>query len=378
MKAHAKLSASGAHRWIPCPGSIEAEAGMPKSSSAFADEGGAAHELAEIVEKRGGSSFDWEGRPLVEYSSFTPDREMVEAVQYYLDYLNQFGGDRLIEVRVDFSPWVPDGFGTSDAIVFDGETMHIVDFKYGKGVKVDAERNPQMMLYALGAYNELGFIYSAKSVVSHIVQPRLDHVSVWEISAADLLAWGEEVKEHAAAALKPGAKRQPGEKQCRFCSAKAVCPALLKMVEDTIGADLASMSELTPPTELSAAQLGAVLSNRALITGWMEAVAKLVTHRMTSGGTFPGWKLVEGRSLRQWSDESEAERLLVAELGEKAYERKLISPAKAEKAMGKKRAAILADVVVKPLGSPTLAPESDPRPPFGAVTADDFDDLTES
>jgi hypothetical protein len=378
MVAHAKLSASGAHRWMSCPGSVAAEGELPNRGSAFAKEGSAAHELAEIVLNKGGSAFDWEGKPLIEHNTVIPDREMVGAVQEYVDYLGNLKGDRLYEVRVDFSPWVPDGFGTSDAIVIDGDTMHVVDLKYGKGVKVDAERNPQAMLYALGAINEFGFIYGAKRIFCHIHQPRIDHVSVWEISVDDLMAWGEEVKILAETALSADAKRSPGEKQCRFCAAKAVCPALLKLTEETIGVELASMADLAAPTRLTGAQLSLVLTHRALINGWMESVEQLVTERLANGDAFPGWKLVEGRSLRQWSDEGEAERLLVAELGDNAHERKLISPAKAEKALGKKRAALVADVVVKPPGKPTLAPESDPRPPFGVVTADDFADLTKS
>lgn len=378
MSAHAKLSASGAHRWIACPGSVAAEEELPNRGSAFANEGSAAHELAEIVLTKGGSAFDWEGKPLVEHNTITADREMVAAVQEYVDYLAQLPGDQLYESRVDFSPWAPDGFGTSDAIVMHGETIHVVDLKYGKGVQVDAEHNPQAMLYALGAINEFGFIYDPKKVVVHIVQPRLDHVSVWETTADELLAWGETVKDHAEAALQPDAKRNPGDKQCRFCAAKAICPALLKLTQDTIGAELATMADLTPPTKLTDDQLSMVLEHQKLIAGWMTAVEQHVTDRLTAGETFAGWKLVEGRSLRQWSSEEAAEAVLVDALGGNAHERKLISPAKAEKALGKKRAALIADVVVKPPGKPTLAPESDPRPPFGAVTADDFEDLTKS
>lgn len=372
MSTHAKLSASGSHRWLYCPGSVHAEEGRKESASPHAVEGTIAHSLAETVLDRGGSAFDWEGHQHPEHPGHDIPHEMCSAVQEYVDYVKSLGGLQMYEERVDFSPWVPEGFGTADCIAIVGTTLHVVDLKYGKGVQVDAEGNSQGVLYALGALNEYDTFYDIERVHVVIHQPRLDHVSEWALDVNELRYWGEWIKERAERACDPNAERVPGESQCRWCKAKADCPALERYTQETIGAQFDNLDTLGSPDRLPLERLAEVLHAKKLIVSWLDAVEAHVRERLDSGETVPGWKLVAGRSVRQWGDEAEAEVKLSELLGESAHERKLLTPAKAEKALGKKRAAEIKGLIVKPEGKPTLAPESDNRPPIGA-TVDDFD-----
>ena len=365
MAAHAKLGASNAHRWLNCPGSVSAEDGIPNTSSPFAEEGTMAHELAETCFMVGSTE------PLDDFA----DQDMADFVRVYVEHVNRLSEDAdhvEIEARVSYQQWVSGGFGTSDAVILKGDTLHICDLKYGMGVRVDAEENPQAMLYALGAFYEFDMISDIRRVVIHIVQPRLDHISQWEISISDLLRWAEWVKQRAEEALAEDAPRVPGEKQCRFCRAKASCAALQKMTQDVIMADFDDLDNAPKANTLSDAQMRRALEAKPVIEGWLGAIEGLVRDRLNNGGQFPGYKLVEGRSNRQWEDVEEAEQLLDELIGpEQAFTRKIISPAQAEKVLGKKRAGEIADLIVKPLGAPTLAPESDKRPAIN-ISAGDF------
>ena len=227
MAAHAKLSASGSARWLNCPGSVNAEKGVKEKSSFFAQEGTAAHALAEYCLVNHVSARSQLGNI---FEGFEVTSDMTDHVQNYVDYVLQFEGQHMYEVRVDFSPWVPEGFGTCDAMIIgDSRKLRVIDLKYGKGIRVDAEDNTQAMLYGLGAYEDFGHIYDIDSIVITIHQPRLDHVSEWEITVTDLLAWGEEVKSKAADCFKDDAPREPSEKACQWCKAKPTCPALKKL-----------------------------------------------------------------------------------------------------------------------------------------------------
>ncbi len=361
MTAHAKLSASGAHRWMACPGSIAAEAGLPDRPSAHAAEGTAAHSVAEACIRQGKSPFDLVGVTV----------EMAEAVQRYLDYIRDLPGVVEVEQRVKFDRWIPKGFGTVDAVSVHDGVIRVVDLKYGKGVRVDAERNQQLMLYALGAYDERCLLDDIREAVLVIVQPRLDHISEWRLPIADLLAFGKEARSAAKRTFAHDAERVPGESQCRFCKAKPTCPALLQLTHDVIAEDFDAL----PDTQaLDDHQLGQVLTHKAMILDWLSSVEGHVTEQLLTGKTVPGWKLVEGRSLRKWSNEQVAGTMLESLIGDKAWERELLSPAKAEKAVGKAKAQ-LQDLIIKPVGKPTLAPESDKRQAI-QPTGDDFDNLT--
>lgn len=359
MTEHAKLSASGSKRWMLCAGSVKAEEGLPDKSSPQAEDGTLAHAVAESM---------LTGRHVPECSA-----EMMAYVQVYVDYVHALAenGELFVETRVDFSPWVPDGFGTSDAFVIGAETntLDVIDLKYGIGVRVDADNNSQGMLYALGIINDFGFLLEdVTSVRIHIVQPRLDNISMWEISRSDLLEWAENVVKPAAdLALSDNPPRVAGEEQCQFCKAKATCPALLKLTHDVTQADFDALEN---PDKLTDQQLRYALENKKLITSWLDAVESLVTDRLISGETFSGFKLVEGRGSREWQNDAEAEIQLSRLLGQDAYEKKLLSVAKAEKVLGKKKAEQIAFLISRKSGKPTLAPESDKRPSLGATVAD--------
>lgn len=380
MAAHAKLSASGSHRWLACPASVAAEQGLPETRSSFANEGTAAHELAEIVLRTPQDDCaQWIGRVLPE-TEWTVDQEMADYVQQYVDYISYHvykDSYAAYEVRVDFSDWIPGGFGTCDAMLITGNTLHIIDLKYGKGVPVSPVENTQAMLYALGAYVDAVGIFEIKQVQITIVQPRVfdGEPQSWTISVEDLLRWGEWAKQRAEACLEPGAEFVPGDKQCQWCKAKPTCRALATMTEKTIMAefeDISTPDALMPVNRMTDAQIAEVLRAKALISSWLEAVEDRVVERLTEGEGFPGYKLVAGKANRRWSDETQAGVALFEMIGDAAYTQKLLSPTQAEKVLGRVRAQEIASLVFKPQGAPTLVVESDPRPSVGGISADDF------
>lgn len=388
MTAHATLGASNAHRWLVCPGSVEAERDIPNTTSPFAEEGTEAHELAEMAlrmahlppEHVDADDFDrYAHIKSHEWLDLYENTEMADFVRVYVDYVNQAakGADLFeIEQRVSYADWVEGGFGTADAVIIKDGVIHVCDLKYGMGVRVDAEDNPQGMLYALGAYAENSWIGDIHTARISIVQPRLDHISEWEISIDALLRWAEWAKQRAEETAEDDAPRVPGEKQCRFCRAKASCQSLSDMTEAVILSEFDDLDNMAKANTLSDAQMRVALEAKPLIESWLSAIESLVKGRLSDGGTFGGYKLVEGRSNRRWVNERDAETKLVELLDDKAFApRKIISPAQAEKALGKKRASDVADLIVKPSGAPTLARETDPRPALG-VSENDFSDCT--
>jgi hypothetical protein len=375
MTAHAKLSASGSHRWLACPASVEAERGIADKSSPHAFEGTVAHELAEVALKSNTDADEWVGKVMPEtHAEIT--QEMADHVQEYINYVRYHippNAYAAYEVRVDFSDWVPEGFGTCDALIIGGDTMHVIDLKYGQGVQVSPVDNSQGMLYALGAYAQCAGIVDIQKIIITIVQPRCnpDIFESWEISIEQLLEWGEYVKSRALMCGLPDAEFNPGEKQCQWCKAKATCTALAAFTSDVIMNQFDEVDELTAVNRLTDEQLGKALSAKKLIISWLDAVEDVVVERLGSGVAFEGYKLVAGKSNRQWSNEGAVENDIYELLGEEAYTKKLVSPAQAEKIVGKKRASEIATFVVKPQGRPTLAKSDDPRPAVN-ITADDF------
>ena len=366
MSAHAILGASNAHRWLVCAGSVEAERDIPNTTSPFAEEGTRAHELGELALLTSDAALD----------TFE-DQEMAEFVRVYTDYVRQSaaGADVFeIEQRVSYADWVEGGFGTADAVIVKDGVIHVCDLKYGMGVRVDAEENPQGMLYALGAYAENSYLGDIHTAKISIIQPRLDHISEWEISIEALLRWAEWAKQRAEATQDPDAPRLAGEKQCRFCRAKASCQALKDVTEAAIMSEFDDLDNMPKANTLTDEQMRAALDAKPMIESWLSAIEKLAKARLEEGGGFVGYKLVEGRSNRRWISEDQASEELVNLLGEEdAYTKKLVSPAQAEKLLGKKRVSEIADIVVKSSGAPTLAPETDKRPAIN-LTVDDFND----
>lgn len=377
---HSRYPASASHRWINCPGSIRLSDQVPQEgSSSYAEEGTLAHAIAEqklriAIDKTVKAS---ELKKLTKDPMY--DGEMDEATTFYaglvMEHYNA-GGDYaelMIEQRVDFSRWVPEGFGTSDAIIISDDTIEVIDLKYGKGVRVDAEGNSQMRLYALGAYALFSDLYDFDKVRMTIVQPRLDHVSTEEMTVQDLLEWAKVyVVPAAELAAKDDAPTSAGD-WCRWCPARAICRTRAETNLELARYEF-KRGDLLDPDEIAE-----ILGKVDELTRWASDIQGYALQQAMDGTHYDGWKVVEGRSNRKYKDE-----LLVAEALHKEgykdavlYTRKLLGITDMEKLVGKKKLAeICKDLIEKPAGKPTLVPESDKREPINsaAQAAADFSD----
>jgi hypothetical protein len=302
---------------------------------------------------------------------------MVDCANRYADYIQEQlkspDAVVLLEQKVDFSPWVPEGFGTCDCIIIQDETLIIIDYKYGQGVPVSAVDNPQMKLYALGALNDYGFACDVKQVEMHIFQPRLDSISDDSLTADELLEWAEKtVKPTAEKAFKGKGNYSAGE-QCRFCphagrcrKLKTVCTEYVETHDLRVGVPV-----------LADFEIAEALKMEPLITLWLRKIKEQAFNMLMDGGTVPGYKLVEGKQgNRKWSDEIKVADVLKANgySLDDITETKLLSPSAMDKALGKKRAAeLLEGLIERAPGQPTVVPETDKRPPYNR--ADDFDTL---
>ena len=371
---HAKLSASSSARWLNCPASVAASAQYENKGSSFAEEGTCCHELAEICLKTGDSPDKYLGQTLSDAPNIAVNREMLDHVQGYIDYVKSFEtktSSTLIEEQVRFDNWVTDGFGTSDAIIIDNGVCHIVDLKYGKGVEVYAEQNTQAMLYALGVLQEYEFIFDIDVFELHIYQPRRNHFDSWRISKDDLLNWGEWVKERAHLTTVKDAPFNPSDKACQWCAHKANCKALQSFTEKVIASEFDDLT-LDKPENVDHSL---ILKNKSLIESWLKAVEQAAYEKLSNGEDVDGFKLVAGRSLRKWADEQAAIDTLSNEFDDdKLFTKKFVSVAQAEKLIGKVNFSEFSNLVVKPEGKPTLAPSNDKRPAVGDVSCD-FDNL---
>lgn len=372
-KQHAKLSASGSSRWLLCPGSIKAESKFENTTSVYAEEGTMAHEVADLCLSGKVDADRLIGNNVL---GKTVTKEMAEHVQSYLDYVRSFETEDSIlhtEETVDFSNVVPDGFGTLDSAVFipKQKKLHIFDLKYGQGVVVDAFENTQGQMYGIGYLNEYGFLEDIETIEIHIVQPRVNNYSSWEISVKDLKTFSKWVKERAELALSADAPRVPGEKQCQWCRAKNDCKALLKFTQNVLKCDFDNTDDpFAEEQTLTDEDRKVIIDNKKLITDFMNSIESEVYTRLLDGGDFKGYKLVEGRSNRVWNNE--AETILAEKLGDEAYKKSLIGIGEAEKKLGKKEVDDLTD---KPMGRPTMVPDTDKRKPFTTYdVANDFKD----
>ncbi len=363
MEKHSVFGPSSSAKWLNCPGSIKAEKGIPDTTSEFAEEGLRAHSFAEQMLQ--GNQVDCQ------------NKEMLEFVETYVSYINGLGGVQEYEQKVSYDNWVPGGFGTADAIVVKGNSITIADLKYGKGVPVFAEENPQGMLYALGALSERDAFQVFEKVIIVIHQPRLNSVSEWETTPEHIYEFAAKARQAYEATLKDDAPRIPGEKQCQWCRAKATCPALAEQTEKSLLVHFDDLVTKTPPApgNLTDQQLKVILDNKTMIEKWLKSVEQHVVGRFESGSNFPGFKMVEGRSNRKWADDAKAEKLLIKLLGkDNAYKKKLLTAPAAEKLLGKEKKAEIKDLIIKPEGKPVLVPENDKRPPITlGVTAANFD-----
>ena len=359
---HSILGASAAERWMNCPPSARLTAGMADEETTFAAEGTAAHALCEwkvrkALKMRAGR------RPASDYWT----DEMEECADDYRDYICDLVGQAkqickdpitMIEQHLDFSCWVPDGFGTGDfLLVADGE-LNICDFKYGRGVPVYADHNPQMMLYGLGALNLFDCLYDIKTVTMTIFQPRLSNISVWSLTAEDLYKWAEEeLKPKAVMADKGEGEYTPGS-WCRFCKARNQCRARAESF-----LELARM-EFQPPALLSDEEIAEVMQQAGELSRWAsDVMAYAEAIAINEGKHFDGYKLVEGRSNRRFTDTAAVEKAAKDAGYTDIYNKSLITLTAFEKLMGKEDFnALLGKYVEKPKGKLTLVPVSDKRP----------------
>ena len=403
-RAHAVLSASAAKRWLNCPPSARLNEQYPNVSSEFAEEGTAAHELCEYKVRK--YLHDRIERPQSEYYT----EEIEQATDVYAEFIigiieemkaNGTEPLALVEEKLDYSHIAPSGFGTGDMIVIgkdaDGKgLLHIVDYKNGKGVFVDADHNPQMMLYAIGALRAYDFIYDVETVRMSIVQPRLENISTCEMPVTELYAWAESIKPIAKMAYEGKGEQHPGD-WCRFCKAKPVCQAckdeaLALCREDFLDLDAgafdgsAEESDMTAPYEadtdtvvfkqpglIPINELSELLPTLNRISSWIEAVFAFVSSEAINHGIpIPGYKVVEGRSKRIFTDTKAVVDVAVQNGYTDLYKQSLISLTEFEKMMGKKRfQELLGDYVAKPPGKLALVPESDPREAVDPTAAPD-------
>ena len=374
---HALLSPSSAHRWLNCTASPRLEEHFPDEGSDYAREGTLAHAYcAKRLKEYLGLPTDEEDAEIDEYADYHTG-EMAEYVDtYYTIVLEKYNealkrtadAKLLVEVQLDFSDVIPESFGTSDAVIIADDEMEVIDFKYGKGVKVSATENPQMMIYALGAYNAYSDEYNIKKVRMTIVQPRLDNLSEYELSVRKLKKWTKDVlKPRAQAAFDGKGEQMPGD-WCRFCKCKGQCRALAKKSIETAtrfeSFDLISNDEMAHE----------ILPYLSVIRTWLEAVEKFALQRAVEGTTFDGYKVVAGRSIRKIVNPD----AVMATLDEQGFRAddylkpsELRSIGDLEKLVGKKRfAELCGSFVEKPQGKPTLVTIDDKREPYNAAAAD--------
>lgn len=362
MLQHSILSPSSAHRWMACTPSARLEQMFPDTSSEVAEEGTLAHHLAEVSLKRYKGEIDKDTSAVMlsqayQHPAYTFD--MPGYVSSYVDtVIDSMEQDAmlLVEHRVDISRYVPGCYGTIDAVVLTSDTLHIFDLKYGKGVKVEAEENPQLMMYALGMLESV----SADNIVCHIVQPRLYNHSIYEIGALELQAWGKRTLRHTAIEAYTGSGEFfPGD-HCRFCKAKGVCRALANECSGINDKEVALLS----PEEV-ANKLVVIPA----VEAWCKALQEQALRTAMSGIDIPGYKVVEGRSIRKYTDEKALLQALVDNgIDEKVVTRtSLVSLGELEKLLGKKSVAdTYGQYIVKPQGKPTLVQEDDKREAINA------------
>lgn len=410
-RAHAKLAPSAAHRWIECPGSIRMSEGIPNRSSSYANEGTAAHEVASrcLEEGKDADAFlGWlinthpaEGKspfylggdtlePADGETTFEVDEDMADAVQIYLDHIREIAasdGAAMVsfEQRLDMSDLHPGIFGTGDATIYlhDARWLHVVDYKHGKGVSVEVDQNPQLLLYGAGAARRHHNL-PLDGVTLHVVQPRAPHrdgpVRSFSVDLLDLLDFEQDIRVAAAKTDDPDAPLHAGD-HCRFCPAAPVCMVYRDLAMERAGAEFTDDGELTlpAPEEMTPEHRGRVLTHADFIANWTKAVQKFEHDQALAGQTPDGFKLVAKRATRRWRDGDEVIGTLQVDLGlsdEDIFERKMRSPAQLERHFPGKnkvaRAEAMAGLITKESSGTNLVPVSDPRPAVKVEASEEF------
>lgn len=397
---HALLSASSAARWLNCTAAPRFEEGLPESTSEYAEEGRLAHAIAELKTLKkftlmSPRTYTTRLNKLKKEPLYNP--EMDKTTDLYMEHLTEqamlydSAPTVAAEVKVDFNDYVPEGFGTCDNVMIGGDTLSITDYKHGKGVPVSAVGNPQMRLYALGALKRYAPIFgdAIKKIRMSIDQPRLDSYTTDIITVEELKAWGESIKPIAQKAFSGLGEFVPGE-HCRFCRGKAQCRAranintALEDFKDCVPAGewnakaeavIASGGVVngTPPTLLSDAEIGDLLIRGQQLVQWYKDLEEYALKTMLDGKPIDGWKLVAGRSNRTFTDQDAAIKAVIAAGYDEAlvYDRKPKTLTELEKLMGKAEfAEKIGSFVVKPLGKPTIALETDKRETYSPAASD--------
>ena len=383
---HAKrYSPSGSCKWLNCPGSVVLEAEFPDRETDYTREGTLAHSIAELKLLKHFSPMS-QRTFTTRMNKFKKDpmyqEEMQGYTDTYLEYINEtamkFSSAPFVAVekRVSFENYAPDGFGTSDCILIGGDTMYVCDFKYGKGVKVDAERNTQGMLYALGALGAYEMFYRIDNIIISIVQPRLDHISEYCIAAEDLRKWAEDVLKPAVQQIEDGSTECHPGPWCDkgFCKARCKCRAIAEQ-----NLSLADDYGLADASALSNSQIGEALLRGRQLKAWLAALEDYALKECLDGRSVPGWKVVAGRSVRQFTDTDAAFDHFI-EKGIKEdmlYKRVPITLTETEKLIGKKKFEELAEgYITRSIPKPTLAEMEDRREEYRPNSAaNDFADI---
>lgn len=403
MSGHALLSPSGAAAWMACPGKLAMERGLPDIPNDYSDEGTAAHVIAALCLDKGRAAMSYRGtRVDLGHRTWEVTESMCDYVQDYVDHIHsritgfRLAGARdvtlLVEVRVNFSAFVgqPDSYGTSDAVIIvewpDGQIqVDVNDLKYGRGILVEVDGNPQLLTYALGAYDQFSVLGDITTISMAIHQPRLNNYSEWSITRETLLEFGVRLGEAADVAVAMYNNEiplvaTPGEEQCRFCKARATCPALHDYVTGTVAVDFADPQALQV---METEKLDAMYPSLELVEIWTRGVRAEIERRALAGIPFANCKIVQGkRGNRAWRDPAQAEATLksMRVRVDEMYETKLISPTAAERVLADspKRWERLQALITQSDGPLSVAPMSDRRPAvFIEPLANEFDGIEE-
>lgn len=401
--AHARFAPSSAQRVIDCPASLKLNETEPDRAGIDAAHGTAAHFIGELclsnkkhvdvyagcvigVMTNGETYFVHENKPAPAEDcgwAFEVDDEMVVCVQEYVDWCNDVPGVKYVERRVDISHWCPEPgqFGTSDHISVDTRVMYVTDLKYGKGVQVFAENNPQAILYALGALREYDPFEEVEEIHIRICQPRLAHKDVWIVSRADLLAWGDYIRERFTLALADNPPFGPTDKACKFCKVSARCRALAEHLSAHRALAFDDLTEefvVDDPRLLTDEELVEAWRMTDLVKSRMTAIAKEMMRVMLDGGELPTVYLAEARTHRQFKNQKEAMSFLMLDCDidrDKLVTEKMISPNQAEKLLPKSQRKELAEYIYKPPGGPCIVDADSKRPRYSGNGSLDFDDV---
>ena len=374
MSSHAFLSASASHRWLACPPSARLCAEVSDEESPYAKQGTDAHELCQyLLEKELGRDVTDPTQDLEFY-----DAEMQESAEGYCSFVmeqiakaKEHCPDPLVcvEQKLDYSKWVQDGFGTGDCVIVADDTLHIIDMKYGVGVLVsasgeDGSGNSQLKCYALGALDTFGELYDIRRIKLSIYQPRRENTDTFEMSVEELLKWADEVLSPRAKLAYGGNGEFSAGEHCRFCRIKATCRK-----RAAYSLELAKYEFAEAPS-LTSEEIAAILPQIDTLVSWADDIKAYALERALSGTAYPGFKLVEGRSVRKYTDEAAVIDAVATE-GFDPFEKKLLGITAMQKLLGKaKFDELLSGLIEKPKGKPTLVPESDKRPAVSTATLD--------